>query len=702
MPVLDELLVRISMDSSGVEEGAQETTSRLDGLAAPAAAAGVAAGAVFAIGIAGAMDIAEAQHELQDSLGLTEQEAERAGGIAGDVFSDGFGESLEEVTSGLSTVTAAMGKLGDFTDAELQDMTKSALGLAQKLEVDVADASTAAGQLLKQGLAKDGKEAFDVLARAAQTLPKSMLADVPAIVSEYGTHFKRIGLDAATSFGMMSQFVKAGGKDLDQAGDVLHEFARITSEETDRAKEGFKGLGLDGTKMLADIGKGGKPAADALQLTLDKLRGVQDPAKRAQLGVALFGDMAGEAADALLAMNPQTAKAASGMDTAAGASKKLTESMEADPARQMDAAMRTLQMTLGEAFLPLVKTVSSFIKEHKDTIKELVPVILILVTALGLMAAAIWIVNIAMLANPIGLVIAGIVALIAIVVVLVMKWDEVAAALVAYWEKIKADAIRVWNAIASFFTAAWEKTKEDVLRVWTAITGFLAAAWDKTKQDAIRVWNAITGAVAAAWNKTKADALRVWNAITGFLAGAWEKTRADAVRVWSAITSFVSAQWNTLITNVRSAVQRIGSFFGGMWDGITTGLKNALNGAIWLINNAIGGINTLISGANRVPGISIPFIPYIPYLAEGGVTTGPTLAMIGEGSEQEAVLPLSKLEALINTHTPTTMAAPSTGKVQPVQVLVTAQADRNGFRDFLQYEVATTGNGSIARYAGEE
>jgi len=33
----------------------------------------------------------------------------------------------------------------------------------------------------------------------------------------------------------------------------------------------------------------------------------------------------------------------------------------------------------------------------------------------------------------------------------------------------------------------------------------------------------------------------------------------------------------------------------------------------------------------------------IPKMAAGGVATGPTLAMIGEGSESEAVLPLSKL-----------------------------------------------------------
>lgn len=654
MTILDELLVRIGMDSTGVDEGAEEVTNRLDGLAAPAAAAGVAAGAVFAVGIAGAMDIAEAQHTLQDSLGLTEVEAKRAGSIAGDVFSDGFGESLEEVTSGLSTVTAAMGKLGDFTDAELQDMTKSALGLAKKLEVDVADASTAAGQLIKQGLVKDGTEAFDVLARAAQTLPKSMLADVPAIVSEYGTHFKRIGLDASTAFGMMSQFVKAGGKDLDQAGDVLHEFARITSEETDRATEGFEALGLNAGDMLRAIGKGGKPAADALQLTLDKLRGVEDPAKRAQLGVALFGDMAGEAADALLAMNPETAKAASGMDQAAGASKKLTESMEKDPAQQMDAAMRTLQMTLGEALLPIVLKASELFSEHKEVIKTLAPIILGLVVALGIMAAVIWLVNLAMLANPITWIILGIVALIAIIVLLIAKWDWVKAQLEILWDWISAKAKEIWDPIAQYFTDLWADITE---------------SFDK----------------GMAW---------ITSLFENFHPLDWISTN------WDKVTAWIDRQWDSISQSVSESVDDMAGFFSGMWDGITGGLKKALNGAIWLINGAIEGINYLIYGANKIPGVSIPYIPFIPFLAEGGITTGPTLAMIGEGREQEAVLPLSKLDALINT--PSAMAAPSTTKVQPVQVLITPSVNSGAFQDAFQYEVRTKAGSSVARYAGEE
>ena len=38
----------------------------------------------------------------------------------------------------------------------------------------------------------------------------------------------------------------------------------------------------------------------------------------------------------------------------------------------------------------------------------------------------------------------------------------------------------------------------------------------------------------------------------------------------------------------------------------------------------------------------------VPFLAEGGIVSQPTLALIGEGQESEAVMPLSKLEAFVN------------------------------------------------------
>lgn len=62
-------------------------------------------------------------------------------------------------------------------------------------------------------------------------------------------------------------------------------------------------------------------------------------------------------------------------------------------------------------------------------------------------------------------------------------------------------------------------------------------------------------------------------------------------------------------------------------------------------NFAKGGFKGVLKGflPDLTPGFNIPGIPF---LAQGGVVTSPTLAMIGEGREPEAVVPLSKLGAM--------------------------------------------------------
>ncbi len=53
----------------------------------------------------------------------------------------------------------------------------------------------------------------------------------------------------------------------------------------------------------------------------------------------------------------------------------------------------------------------------------------------------------------------------------------------------------------------------------------------------------------------------------------------------------------------------------------------------------LGGIGDIFGTMQSVGG----FMPNIPMLAEGGVVTSPTLAMIGEGGQSEAVIPLDRL-----------------------------------------------------------
>lgn len=71
-----------------------------------------------------------------------------------------------------------------------------------------------------------------------------------------------------------------------------------------------------------------------------------------------------------------------------------------------------------------------------------------------------------------------------------------------------------------------------------------------------------------------------------------------------------------------------------------------------MVEGIVGALNGMIRQANNIPGVDIPLIPNdftdswgvpttIPWLANGGVTTGSTMAMIGEAGK-EAVLPLER------------------------------------------------------------
>lgn len=161
--------------------------------------------------------------------------------------------------------------------------------------------------------------------------------------------------------------------------------------------------------------------------------------------------------------------------------------------------------------------------------------------------------------------------------------------------------------------------------------------------------------------------------------------------LWTRITSIfaqIQVAMTTPFTALRSIVSIIvGAISGlvrGMFNGVVATGRGAINGLISAANAAINGINGIsVTVPNWVPGVGGSTfgvnIPNIPMLAQGGITTGPTLAMIGEGAEQEAVLPLSKLEALLNT--PSGGTTNNINNDQPIQVVYSPQIIVQGNAD---------------------
>lgn len=134
----------------------------------------------------------------------------------------------------------------------------------------------------------------------------------------------------------------------------------------------------------------------------------------------------------------------------------------------------------------------------------------------------------------------------------------------------------------------------------------------------------------------------------------WLNGAADWVgEKWGQAVDFFKNLGPKIEEALKTMGENVKTFFSGIWESLVDGFKG-------FINFFIEGINTLINGANKlsftapdwVPGIggkTFGFnLPTIPLLAKGGIATGPTLAMVGEGREHEAILPLSKLQNLID------------------------------------------------------
>ena len=123
-----------------------------------------------------------------------------------------------------------------------------------------------------------------------------------------------------------------------------------------------------------------------------------------------------------------------------------------------------------------------------------------------------------------------------------------------------------------------------------------------------------------------------------------------------AVGILLYKNWDTIKAKAGELATGTVSLFIGMKDGIIGAFKGGINGAIGIVNGGINSINRL---AFDVPDWVPTFggkhfglnIPTIPALADGGIATKPTLAMIGEGKEQEAVLPLSKLDTMLSGST---------------------------------------------------
>lgn len=468
----EEIVVAVAVEDD-TEEGMASVEKRMGGLAEVGKAAGAAGGLAFAAAMASALDISNAQSTLENSFGFTEEQAAAAGKSAGDVYNKGFGESMQDISNVIGQINGSIGSVSNMTQEQLDAMTTSAIAFSTTFEQDTGEATAAVGQLIKTGLVKDATQGFDLITKTMQQIPANMRDDVLPTIQEYSVQFKKLGVDGPTAMGLVAQGLKGGARDADLVADAFKEFSIRAVDGSQTSADAFKGLGLDAKAMTEQIAQGGPKASQGLQTVLDKLRGIKDPATQAQLATGLFGTQAEDLGSALYALNPATAAAESGLNNAAGSAAKLSDSMETTPSQQLEAIWRQISTTLGQTLLPVLKTVGQFMQEHQGIVKIFVPIILALAAALAIAAAAEWVMNAALLANPITWIILAIVALVAGIFYLATQtqffqtiWDVTWKAVAAAWNWVVGIVMAGWNWITNAFSAGWAWISSTAAEFW--------------------------------------------------------------------------------------------------------------------------------------------------------------------------------------------------------------------------------------------
>ena len=220
--------------------------------------------------------------------------------------------------------------------------------------------------------------------------------------------------------------------------------------------------------------------------------------------------------------------------------------------------------------------------------------------------------KVAFMANPVGFIIAAIVAVVVILVVLYNKCS---------WFRNGVNAI--FRAIGNFIKQVWQGIKPVVMAVISGIAAYIRvyvavwkaifkgigivfkAIWNGIKvvvkvvmagisayiRTYVNVWKTIfkvIGTVAkAVWNAIKATAIALWNglksgitAVGSFFKSTWEGIKGAAIAVWNGIKS----AFDKVVEGLKSAISGVVKFFTDKWNG----LKNMVSKGLGAVGNFLG------------------------------------------------------------------------------------------------------------------
>jgi TP901 family phage tail tape measure protein len=565
----------------------------------------------------------------------------------------------------------------------VQDTLKSVRGtiqLATAAQISNADAAKIQARALK-AFSLDGSHAAhiaDLLANGANA-STAEISDLALGFQQASAVFHSSGHTADELTTSITEMADAGITGSD-AGTSLRTMMNRLNPQTKKAAEEFKKLGIN----VFDAHGNYKSMRDIIGEFSKGLDGLNPKQKQHAL-YTIFGSDAIRAANIVLdggtkkydAYHKKVEVTGTAQRVAQAHTKGLNGAIQG-----FISSLQTAAIEIGTLFLPMFTSMFKhlsdfmiFLGEHKTTVKVLATAIFALGSAMVVLTGI----------YKTYMIISRLAEFYQMLFAKSLIWTRIQLAALWVWEKAVTVATKVYTAAQWLLNAAMDANPITLVVIalvllgvaiyeaYKHITVFHNAVdyvWDKLKQFASWVATVFTKTIPRAFGAVVTWFKAHWVDVVFFLIGGPLLLAAKKASDAFGLVGKLKSAFSTIVGNIRSWANSVVNFLSSLpsrfasWGSRMGGhLKDAIIAGVRGLSSTLAGIirgaiNTVISVWNnlKIPGFSysihkgpldfsigIPAInlPDIPRVAAGGITTGPTLAIVGDNpSGREAIIPL--------------------------------------------------------------
>ena len=544
-----EIILQARDEATGVLNGLGSALGGLGGIAGTVATGGLAAAGAAVAGIAAGTGLAakavwDFSRDTDDAMKLFSAQTGVAGEsltemreIAKDVWAEGFGEGIGQVTEQMATVHQAL----DLTGEDLAAATKQAMTLSEVFEYDVAE-STAIASSVMTNFGVDSETAFDIIAKGSQ-MGLNRMGDLGDTLHEYSSDFRRLGFTAEDTLNMLNAGLEAGAYNTDVVADGFREMGIRLMEGGDDVSAAFDAIGMDFERIQGFVASGDETWGDYASTIVQGLMEIDNEVERNAAGVAIFGtkweDVGGQV---FLAAG----QAQGAIDGLSGTTEQAAEAMSSGIGPALERLKRSVVENLsplGEYAGQAIDQAAPYIDQFAGWLSEKIPV------AIDTLKA---------------------------------KWAEIWPPVQSYLIQAQEWTAEMWEAIQPAYN--WMR---DTFKDFTAtLLPHLQAAWDDLRRG-LNILNTLfeqrlLPALESLWDSLGLGQVETdeWGAVVGDLAGLIVRVGIEnlIISLANAIESAAqAAEWASgAVDSVRNAINEIGGVVDWVIGKINS-LKDALN-----------------------------------------------------------------------------------------------------------------------------